>query len=83
MARHEVQAITESTVGFQMRWPQMMYLTLSVTRLFMAHSASTCPEMVGTYRPPTFVRFAPTMMGKGGRTPPPSEHIKSIALPQQ
>lgn len=48
MDRHEVQAMTESTVGLQIRWPQMMYLTFSEARLFMTHSASCLPELVGT-----------------------------------
>ncbi len=49
MARQLVQALTPSTEGFQILWPQMTYLRLSAPRLFITHSAICLPDTVGTY----------------------------------
>ena len=49
MPRHEVHSASSSWLGFQMRWPQMTYLRLRESRLFMTHSAISRPDEVGTY----------------------------------
>ena len=49
MERQLVQALTPSTSGFQILWPQMTYLRLSVARLFMTHSAISLPEVVAVF----------------------------------
>lgn len=55
----------------------------------MTHSAICRPDMVGTYAPEEIRQLIALFVvekenGEMGKpTPPPSEHMKSIALPQQ
>lgn len=84
MVRQFFQAVTLSLDGFQIFWPQMTYLTLLAEAWFMTHSAMSSPDRVACYKFQLHqLARRPRKESRVRLTLPPSEIIKSIALPQQ